>query len=175
MSRKVGIEGMSRRRFLQAAGLFGSIGTLGGAHRHGEATPRTVRLPFANGERELTRAFPKKGEMILLRTRPPLLETPFEVFDHGVFTPNDRFFVRWHPGYVSTQIDASAFRLNAHGHVGKPPSLSLQQLIKEFEPVELAAVNQCSGNSHGLFNPRVAGGQWANGAMGGACRTGGGG
>ena len=34
--------------------------------------------------------------MILQRTRPPLLETPFEVFDRGVFTPNDQFFVRWH-------------------------------------------------------------------------------
>jgi DMSO/TMAO reductase YedYZ molybdopterin-dependent catalytic subunit len=38
--------------------------------------------------------------------------------------------------------------------------------MTEFEPVELAAVNQCSGNSRGLFNPRVAGGQWSNGAMG---------
>jgi hypothetical protein len=34
--------------------------------------------------------------MILQRTRPPLLETPGDVFDRGVFTPNDRFFVRWH-------------------------------------------------------------------------------
>ncbi len=34
--------------------------------------------------------------------------------------------------------------------------------------VELAAVNQCSGNSRGLFAPRVAGGQWENGAMGNA-------
>jgi len=32
--------------------------------------------------------------MLLLRTRPALLETPFEVFDQGVFTPNDRFYVR---------------------------------------------------------------------------------
>ncbi|WP_164236098.1 molybdopterin-dependent oxidoreductase, partial [Stenotrophomonas maltophilia] len=30
------------------------------------------------------------------------------------------------------------------------------------------AVNQCSGNSRGLFNPRVTGGQLANGAMGNA-------
>jgi hypothetical protein len=26
----------------------------------------------------------------------PALETPFEVFDKGVFTPNDQFYVRWH-------------------------------------------------------------------------------
>jgi len=38
--------------------------------------------------------------------------------------------------------------------------------------VELAAVNQCSGNSRGLFEPRVPGGQWGNGAMGNARWTG---
>jgi hypothetical protein len=36
----------------------------------------------------------------------------------------------------------------------------------------MAAVNQCSGNSRGLFEPRVAGGQWENGAMGNAKWTG---
>jgi hypothetical protein len=34
--------------------------------------------------------------------------------------------------------------------------------------VELAAVNQCSGNSRGFFEPRVPGGQLGNGAMGNA-------
>jgi len=34
--------------------------------------------------------------------------------------------------------------------------------------VELVAVNQCSGNSRGFSNPRVAGGQFGNGAMGNA-------
>ena len=38
--------------------------------------------------------------------------------------------------------------------------------------VELAAVNQCSGNSRGFFAPRVPGGEWANGAMGNALWTG---
>jgi DMSO/TMAO reductase YedYZ molybdopterin-dependent catalytic subunit len=32
----------------------------------------------------------------------------------------------------------------------------------------MAAVNQCSGNSRGLFQPRVPGAQWAHGAMGNA-------
>src|ERR1700722_20757688 len=36
----------------------------------------------------------------------------------------------------------------------------------------MAAVNQCSGNSRGQFQPRVAGGQWDNGAMGNARWTG---
>lgn len=49
----------------------------------------TVKLPQPGGPdlRDLTTAFPGKGPMILQRTRPPLLETPFEVFDQGVFTP----------------------------------------------------------------------------------------
>ena len=43
-------------------------------------------MPGGPRERALTTAFPQKGTMILQRTRPPLLETPFEVFDRGVFT-----------------------------------------------------------------------------------------
>ena len=38
--------------------------------------------------------------------------------------------------------------------------------------VEIVAVNQCSGNSRGFFEPRVAGGQLGNGAMGNARWTG---
>ena len=34
--------------------------------------------------------------------------------------------------------------------------------------MEIVAVNQCSGNSRGFSNPRVAGGQLGNGAMGNA-------
>ena len=44
--------------------------------------------------------------------------------------------------------------------------------IQSLPTVEMAAVNQCSGNSRGFFAPRVAGGQWANGAMGNARWTG---
>jgi hypothetical protein len=42
------------------------------------------------------------------------------------------------------------------------------ELRAQFNPVEFLAVNQCSGNGRGLFNPRVTGGQLANGAMGNA-------
>ena len=53
------------------------------------------------------------------------------------------------------------------GKVDQPLKLSLKD-IKKLRPVELVAVNQCSGNSRGLSNPRVAGGQSGNGAMGNA-------
>lgn len=171
MDQKWNANDPSRRRFLHVAGWLGWMGALGSA-RALNAAPATLKLPFANGERELTRAFAQKGEMILQRSRPPLLETPWDVFDQGVFTPNNRFFVRWHLADIPTHIDVASFRLTVHGHIDKPLTLSLQQLMSEFEPVELAAVNQCSGNSRGLFLPRVAGGQWANGAMGCARWTG---
>ena len=117
-------------------------------------------------------AFPQKGPMILQRTRPPLLETPFEVFDKGVFTPNDQFYVRWHWAVIPTDIDVGKFSLNVRGHVNQTLSLSLNDILHGLPRVEIAAVNQCSGNSRGFFQPRVAGGQWANGAMGNALWTG---
>ena len=127
-----------------------------------------VELPFEPSERTLTNGFPQKGTMILQRTRPPLLETPFEVFDRGVFTPNDSFYVRWHWAVIPTEIDAGTFRLSVRGHVDKELSLTLKEIVDGLPRVELAAVNQCSGNSRGFTDPRVPGAQWANGAMGNA-------
>jgi DMSO/TMAO reductase YedYZ molybdopterin-dependent catalytic subunit len=132
-----------------------------------------VKLPLAGGpdERPMTTAFPQKGPVILQRTRPPLLETPFEVFDQSIFTPNDRFFVRWHWAIIPTEVDVDRFRLAVRGHVNQPLSLSLNEIVA-LPRVELVAVNQCSGNSRGYFQPRVAGGQWSHGAMGNARWTG---
>jgi DMSO/TMAO reductase YedYZ molybdopterin-dependent catalytic subunit len=158
---------LSRRRFLEGVGGAGLAGTLGTAAWDASAAT-FVELPFANGRRELVTNFPQKGELLLQRTRPPLLETPFEVFDRGVFTPNDLFYVRWHLPNIPGTVDPATFRLKVRGHVRKPVSLTLDQLVREFEPFEIAAVNQCSGNSRGYFSPRVPGGQWANGAMGNA-------
>jgi len=126
-----------------------------------------VNLRFRNGERPLV-AYPQKRPLIVLTSRPPQLETPFSVFNEGMFTPNDAFFVRYHLADIPLAIDPDAYRLNVQGKVDTPLSLSLAELRNGFEPVELAAVNQCSGNSRGFFEPRVAGGQSGNGAMGNA-------
>src|SRR5579871_5882883 len=158
---------LSRRYFLQGLAGLGAAGWLRTAYSAARAGD-VVELPFAQGGREIVRGFPQKGPMILQRTRPPLLETPFEVFDRGVFTPNDRFYVRWHLANIPTVIDPAAFRLKVRGAVRQELSLSLTELAHDFPPFEIAAVNQCSGNSRGLFAPRVAGAQWANGAMGNA-------
>jgi DMSO/TMAO reductase YedYZ molybdopterin-dependent catalytic subunit len=109
--------------------------------------------------------------MILQRTRPPLLETPFEVFDKDIITPNDQFYVRWHWANLPGEINAGTFRLAVRGQVNTTLNLSLKELLA-MPAVETVAVNQCSGNSRGFFQPRVAGGEWANGSMGNARWTG---
>jgi len=131
------------------------------------AAENWVELPMQNGKRPLMR-YPQKRAMIVQSSRPAILETPFEVFDQSDITPNDAFFVRWHEAGVPASVDSASFRLNVHGVVNKSLSLGIADLRSQFEPVEIVAVNQCSGNSRGLFNPRVAGGQWANGGMGNA-------
>lgn len=155
---------VSRRQLLGTAGLttltFSPLTALADA---------MIRLPLPGGpdERSITTTFPEKGPLILQRTRPPLLETPLEVFDQSAFTPNDRFYVRWHWAVIPTSIDVKSFRLAVHGHVNQSLSLSLDDLMT-LPQMEIAAVNQCSGNSRGYFQPRVSGAQWSHGSMGNA-------
>src|SRR5882672_6077940 len=92
---------VTRRQFLKATGLLGLGATI--------ASPAllasdSVNLPFANGQRSLS-TFPQKRPLILLTARPPQLETPFSVFNDGLMTPNDAFFVRYHLSQVPTSID----------------------------------------------------------------------
>jgi len=150
--------------------LLGQLGAGGLAMAASPAWADTmIDLPLPGGPtgRTIATDFPEKGPMILQRSRPPLLETPFEVFDRGVFTPNDRFYVRWHWAVIPTEVDVGAFRLAVRGHVNATLSLTLKDILA-MPRIELAAVNQCSGNSRGFFEPRVPGGEWANGAMGNA-------
>ncbi|MDH2052828.1 molybdopterin-dependent oxidoreductase [Achromobacter marplatensis] len=157
-----------RRRFLRQACTVGAAGTLVSHSLIGLAAPTTVTLPFAKGERDLI-AYPQKRPLIRQTSRPPQLETPFEVFNDSVITPNDAFFVRYHLGNIPTAIDPATYRLRVGGLVGTPLELSLTDLKQQFgAPVELVAVTQCSGNSRGFFEPRVGGGQLGNGAMGNA-------
>lgn len=125
-------------------------------------------LPGGPGQRPLSPRFPGKGEMIVQRVRPPLLETPMSVFDQGFITPNDRFFVRWSGGQMPTAIDPDAFRLTLRGAVRQPKQLTLADVARAGETVEVTAINQCAGNSRGFSQPRVPGAQWGHGAMGNA-------
>src|SRR3954466_10263765 len=152
-----------RRDLLKGAGLAAVATALNSA---GALALETVALPFENGERPLVK-YPQKRPMIGLTSRPPQLETPFSIFNDGPITPNNAFFVRYHLADVPLNIDPDKFTLEIKGKVDRPLRLPLQEMRK-LKPVEFVAVNQCSGNSRGFFDPRVAGGQLGNGAMGNA-------
>ena len=115
--------------------------------------------------------YPQKLPLIRLTDRPIQLETPRHYF-RTAFTPNEAFFVRYHLDEIPNEIDLSQWRLKLEGNFERPVELSLEDLIRKFKPVSIAAVNQCSGNSRSRFQPRVPGGQWGNGAMGNALWTG---
>lgn len=124
-------------------------------------------VTFAAGPRPLVQ-YPQKRPLTLVTSRPPHLETPFPVFNEGPITPNDAFFVRYHLANFPLSIDPDSYRLAIKGSVDTPLSLSLAELKALAEPVEVVAVNQCSGNSRGYFSPRVFGAQLGNGSMGNA-------
>lgn len=168
---KGSVADRSRRTLIKGGAALAVQGTLGLAAPTVFGATRTTEMPFGNGHRELV-AFPQKRPLILLTSRPPQLETPFEVFREGAITPNDAFFVRYHWSGIPTEIDAARYRLRIDGHVSNAMELSLRELRKIANPVDLIAVNQCSGNSRGFFDPRVNGGQLGNGAMGNARWTG---
>jgi sulfite dehydrogenase (cytochrome) subunit A len=154
---------IDRRELLKRAGLSALAGALPSSQAF---AVDTVELPFENGERPLVK-YPQKRPMIGLTSRPPQLETPFSVFDSGPITPNNAFFVRYHLASIPYNIDPDKFTLEIKGKVDRPLKLSLKD-IRKLPAVELVAVAQCSGNSRGFFDPRVAGGQLGNGAMGNA-------
>ena len=158
---------LGRRRFLQLAASAG-IASLAPQIALAADTPAT--RPVARVPVQLAR-FPQKTDLILLTDRPPNLETPLRYFRHDL-TPNDAFYVRWHHSGIPTSVDLRTFRIAVSGHVQNPLSLSLDELTRTFEPVSVVAVNQCSGNSRILYEPRVNGAQWSHGAMGNAKWTG---
>ena len=112
-------------------------------------------------------ALPGKVPLIKLTYRPPNYETPLHYFNE-LFTPNEAFFVRYHLSDIP-EVDPNTWRLAVGGaSASKPFELTLDALRRDFTPVEIAAVCQCSGNRRGLFEPHVAGVEWGYGAMGNA-------
>src|SRR6202047_5576990 len=133
-------SGPTRRRVL------GGMGIAGLALMSSPAlAQQTVDLQVSGGpsSRIITTSYPQKGQMILQRSSPPWLETPFEVFDKSVFTPNDQHYVSWHWANFPSEIDLDKFRLTVRGHVNQTLSLSTKDILHGLPRVELAAVSHC--------------------------------
>jgi len=151
-----------RRHFIKkAAGSLAALGGLSLLHRSG--------LAVATGEEEATimDALPGKEALIKKTYRPPNYETPVNYFD-APFTPNNRFFVRYHNAVIP-EVKAGEWRLRIGGDALRSPlELTLEQMRRDFKPVEIAALCLCSGNRRSFFEPKVPGIQWGSGAMGNA-------
>jgi sulfite dehydrogenase len=150
----------------RSVGLGMAAVAIAGLYDRAGAHAESITLPFGNGERPLVK-YPQKRPLIQLTSRPPQLETPFSVYAEGPITPNDAFFVRYHLAGVPYDLDPEKFALKIKGKVDQELSMSLVDL-RRMPATEIVAVNQCSGNSRGFFEPRVAGGQLGNGALGNA-------
>ena len=125
------------------------------------------RLPSGVATEALLEALPGKAPLIKLAYRAPNYESPLSVFKDTI-TPNDSFFVRYHLSDIPN-VNAATWRISIGGEGATTPlDIGFDDLRKNFEPVELVAVCQCSGNRRGLANPHVPGVQWGVGAMGNA-------
>jgi DMSO/TMAO reductase YedYZ molybdopterin-dependent catalytic subunit len=162
---------LNRRQILSRTGAgvlaFGADQMLHRPARAAERAPLAADLPAGVRESAVLEALPGKTALIKLSYRPPNYETPMSYFDQ-LYTPNEAFFVRYHLADIP-EVDAASWRLRIGGEAAATPfELTLDQLKREFEPIELPAVCMCSGNRRGLFQPHVPGVQWGYGAMGNA-------
>ncbi len=132
------------------------------------ATPwQPGELPEGTLATGILEKLPGKVPLIKRSYRPPNFETPVDYFRNPI-TPNDAFFVRYHLAGIPN-VDAKGWKLRVHGDAAAGTlELDLARLKKDFEPAEIVAVCQCSGNRRGLSNPHVAGVEWGVGAMGNA-------
>jgi DMSO/TMAO reductase YedYZ molybdopterin-dependent catalytic subunit len=133
----------------------------------GDVLKLDPQLPEGARAEAVLEALPGKTQLIKLTYRPPNYETPLHYFNE-LFTPNEAFFVRYHLSDIP-EVDPAKWRLAVGGDAAaRPFELTLDQLKRDFPPVEVVAVCQCSGNRRGLVQPHVAGVEWGYGAMGNA-------
>lgn len=155
------MDKINRRNFLGASLILGASTLLG------KETPKKIITSSSEYVPPVI-AFPEKKPLKTISDRPPLLESPRDIFTQAI-TPNDQFFVRWHMPDIPTYIDLNDFRLEVKGSVNTPLSLSVDDLKSKFEPVEITSVLQCGGNSRKYYaatGQATHGVQWGHGAMG---------
>jgi DMSO/TMAO reductase YedYZ molybdopterin-dependent catalytic subunit len=163
----------SRRGFLGGAGVAAVGVATGGVAQLAEGlldSAAAAQITFAPAlpdgvkQNAILETLPGKKPLIKLSYRPPNYESPIEYFRTPI-TPNDQFFVRYHLSDIP-EIDPKTWKLSVGGEgANGEVQLSLDEL-RALPAVEVVAVNQCSGNRRGLFQPHVAGVEWGYGAMG---------
>jgi DMSO/TMAO reductase YedYZ molybdopterin-dependent catalytic subunit len=160
---------ITRRRLLETAGAGAALAA-GGlslpqiAEAASAASQLTPGVPGGIASYAVMGTLPGKRPLIQLSDRPPNYESPLEYFRTPI-TPNDQFFVRYHLSDIpEVKVENYKIAVGGEGANGQA-TLTLDDL-KKMPAVEIAAVNQCSGNRRGLSHPHVPGVEWGYGAMG---------
>src|SRR6266566_2051497 len=161
---------ITRRRLLEAAGTSAALAGTGLLLPRVVCSQAQAALKLSPLLSEGTRAeavldaLRDKQPLIKLSYRPPNYETPIEHFQTAI-TPNDVFFVRYHLPDIP-EIDAKTWKLAVGGEGANGQTELTLDDLRKMPAFEVTAVNQCSGNRRGLFQPHVAGVEWGYGAMG---------
>ena len=125
---------------------------------------RPSALPEGTRSNTILDALPGKKPLLKLSYRPPNYETPIEYFRTAI-TPTDAFFVRYHLSLIP-EVDVRTWKVAVGGEGANGEAAFTLDDLKRLPTAELVAVNLCSGNRRGLFQPHVPGVEWGYGAMG---------
>src|SRR5690349_16743304 len=162
---------LDQRRLLDRRRFLGATVAAGAAIGHGLpawAQTTGLDLPKALPEGVRTSAvlesLPGKKPLIKLSYRPPNYETPIEYFRTAI-TPTDAFFVRYHLSVIP-EVNPNTWKMSVGGEGANGQAEINLADLRAMPSVEVVAVNQCSGNRRGLFQPHVPGVEWGYGAMG---------
>jgi len=161
------MHNISRRYFLGSTAAAGAA-LVGGLGRLPEAEAAiadlTPGVPEGVGSYATMATLPGKKPLIQLADRPPNYEAPIEYLRTPI-TPNDQFYVRYHLS-DTPEVDAKTYKISVGGDGANGQAEITLDDLKKMPAVEVAAVNQCSGNRRGLSQPHVQGVEWGYGAMG---------
>ncbi|MGH6816060.1 MAG: sulfite oxidase [Hyphomicrobiaceae bacterium] len=175
--------GVSRRGFLNGAGLTAMSAAVGGTIVYGSNMPAgLIPAAFAQETKQpeakaapkgpLPLRFPGKDEKLtLLQDKPLVAETPEHLLDDET-TPIAKFFIRNNGQIPEPATDGDGWKLTVEGEVNRKLELTLGELKKRFRPVNYYMVLECGGNGRSFFTPQARGNQWTNGGAGCARWTG---
>ena len=157
---------LTRRRLIRTAGAGVALASSGAGLKSVVAAGLDMPAALPEGIRNsaVLDALPGKKPLIKLTYRPPNYETPIEYFRTAI-TPNDAFYVRYHLSFIP-EVDAKTWKLAVGGDGANGQAELTLDDLKQLPAAEVVAVNQCSGNRRGLFQPHIPGIEWGYGAMG---------
>src|SRR5215831_17795071 len=160
---------ITRRQLIAAAGGAAVVAGAGlSLPERFEAQAQGLNLPAALPEgvraNVIMDALPGKKPLIKLSYRPPNYETPIEYFRNAI-TPNDAFYVRYHLSNIP-EVEVKTWKIYVGGNGANNQFELNMDALKAMPAAEVVAVNQCSGNRRGLFDPHVPGVEWVTAPWG---------